>query len=101
MALERAFQFCLDPKRPCMTTIGCDLACSWGEGLGVSVNERLTGGVSLPADAVVAMDRVRIVVAKVTVPGWRRRLGNSCRSVCLALTRSIINVVPEGVVFRK
>lgn len=41
-----------------MTTMGCDRACSWGEGLGVSVKDRLTGGVSFPVE--VAMDRVRV-----------------------------------------
>lgn len=41
-----------------MTTMGCDRGCSWGEGLGVSVKDRLTGWVSFPVE--VAIDRVRI-----------------------------------------
>ena len=88
MALESAFQFCLDPKRPCMTTMGCDRACSCGEGLGVSVNESTTGG-SFDGAELVAMDLVS--------PGTRSCRGNwRRRVVCLASIVVALRRVESG-----
>lgn len=51
-ALESAFQFCFEPKSPCMMTMGWERDGLEGDGLGMSLKDRATVGV-----VVVDMDR--------------------------------------------